>query len=83
MVRKVLVLRPPRALFGSIVGAVLTGSHHIAGDFELLSELLQLATRPPKSENSIPVPTSSAPSSSVRETLCEHRAIPAPNVIDE
>ena len=69
--------------FGSIVGAVLTGSHHIAGDLELLYELHQLATGPPQSEKSVPASPSSAPPSSAQETLCERRAIPAPNVIDE
>ena len=69
--------------FGSIVGAVLTGSHHIAGDLELLYEIRQLATQPPQSENSIPASPSSAPSSSTKEMLCEYRAIPVPNMIDE
>ena len=69
--------------FGSIVGAVLTGTRHIADDLQLLYELHQLATGPPQSENSIPVSRSSAPPSSAQETLCERRAIPAPNVIDE
>jgi hypothetical protein len=76
----------PRMLYhnlGSIVGAVLTGSRHIADDLELLNELRQLATRPPQSEKSVPVYRSSAPSSSTQEMLCEHRPIPAPNVIDE
>jgi hypothetical protein len=76
----------PRRLYhslGSIVGAVLTGSRHIAGDLELLYELRQLATGSSQSEKSVPVSRSSAPSSSTQETLCEHRAIPAPNVIDE
>jgi len=76
----------PRMLYhnlGSIVGAVQTRSRHIADDLELLYELRQLATGPPQSERSVPVSRSSAPSSSTQETLCEHRAIPAPNVIDE
>jgi len=76
----------PRMLYhnlGSIVGAVLTGSRHIADDLELLNELRQLATRPPQSEKSVPVYRSSAPSSSTQEMLCEHRPIPAPNVVDE
>ena len=76
----------PRMLynnFGSIFGAVLTRSRHIAGDLELLYELRQLATGPPQSERPVPVSRSSAPSSSTQETLCEHRAIPRPNVIDE
>ena len=69
--------------FGSIFGAVLAGSRHVAGDLELLYELRQLATGPPQSERSVPVSRSSTPSSAMQETLCEHRAIPAPNVIDE
>lgn len=76
----------PRGLYhnlGSIVGAVMTGSRHIAGDLELLYELRQLATRPPQSARSVPISRSSAPSPSTQETLCEHRAIPAPNVIDK
>jgi hypothetical protein len=76
----------PRMLYhnvGSIFGAVLTGSRHIADDFELLYELRKLATGPPQSEKSVPVSRSSAPSSSTQATLREHRAIPAPNVIDE
>ena len=68
---------------GSTVGAVLSGSRHIADDFELLYELHQLASGPPQSERSVPVSRSSAPSSPTQETLCERRAIPAPNVIDE
>jgi hypothetical protein len=76
----------PRMLYrnlGSFVSVVLTGSRHIADDLELFYELRQLATGPPQSERSVPVSRSSAPSSSTQETLCEHRAIPAPNVIDE
>jgi hypothetical protein len=76
----------PRMLyhnFGSIFGAVLTGSRHIAGDLELLYELRQLATGPPQSERSFPVSRSSAPTPSMQETICEHRAIPAANVIEE
>jgi hypothetical protein len=76
----------PRVLYhnlGSIFGAVLTGSRHIAGNLELLYELRQLATVPPQPERSAPVSRNSTPSSSTQETLCEHRAIPAPNVIDE
>jgi hypothetical protein len=76
----------PRMLYhnlSSIVGAVLTGTRHIAGDLELLYELRQLATGPPQSEKSVPVSRSSAPSSPEQKTLCEHRVIPAPNVIDE
>ena len=76
----------PRMLYhnlGSTVGAFVTGSRHIADDLELLYELRQLATGRPQSERSVPVSRSSAPSSSTQETLCEHRAIPAPNVIDE
>ena len=76
----------PRMLyhnFGSIFGAVLTGSRHIAGDLELLYELRQLATGPPQSEKSFPVSRSSAPTPPTQQTLCEHRAIPAANVIDE
>jgi len=85
-VRQTRIYLSPRMLYqnlGSIVGAVLTGSRHIADDLELLNELRQLATRPPQSEKSVPVSRSSAPSSSTQETLCEHRPIPAPNVIDE
>jgi hypothetical protein len=76
----------PRMLyrnFSSIIGAVLTRSRHIADDLELLYELRQLASGPPQSERSVSVSRSSAPSSSTQQTLCEHRAIPAPNVIDE
>ena len=69
--------------FGSIVGAVLTGSRHIAADFELLYVLRQLATGPPQLEKSVPVSRSSTPSSPTQKTLCEHRVTPAPNVIDE
>jgi len=68
---------------GSMVGSVLTGSRHVASDLELLYELHQLATGPQKSDRSVPVSRSSPPSSSTQETLCEHRAIPAPNVVDE
>jgi hypothetical protein len=78
--------RSPHMLYhdlGSAVGAVLSGSRHVADDFELLYELHQLASGPPQSEMSVPVSRSSAPSSSTQEMLCEHRAIPAPNVIDE
>jgi hypothetical protein len=67
---------------GSIVGTVLTGTRHIADDLVLLYELHQLASGPPQSER-VSVSRSSAPSSPVQKTLCEHRAIPAPNVIDE
>src|SRR5215472_11486890 len=70
----------PRTLyrdFGSIVGMVLTGTRHIADDLELLYELHQLATGPPRSERPVPVSRSSAPSSSTPETICEHRAIAA------
>jgi hypothetical protein len=76
----------PRMLYhnlGSIVGAVLTGTRHIADDLELLYALRQLATGPPQSEKSVPVYRSSAPSSPAQKTLCEHRVIPATNVIDE
>jgi len=76
----------PRMLyhnFGSIFGAILTGSRHIAGDLELLYELRQLATGLPQSEKSFPVSRSSAPTPSTQEMLCEHRAIPAANLIDE
>ena len=76
----------PRMLYrnlSSIVGAVLTGTRHIAGDLELLYELRQLATEPPQSEKSVPVSPSSAPSSPTQKILCEHRVTPAPNVIDE
>jgi hypothetical protein len=76
----------PRMLyhnFGSIFGALLTGSRHIVGDLELLYELRQLATGPPQSERSVPVSRSSTPPSSTQGTLCEHRAIPTSNVIDE
>ena len=76
----------PRMLYhnlGSIVGTVLTGTRHIADDLELLYELRQLATGPPQSEKSVPVSPNSAPSSPTQEMLCEHRATPAPNVIDE
>ena len=72
----------PRMLyhnFGSIFGALLTGSRHIAGDLELLYALHQLATAPPQSDKSVPVSQSSAPSSSTQEMFCERRAIPAPN----
>ena len=72
----------PRMLyhnFGSIFGAVLTGSRHIAGDFELLYALHRLATAPPQSDKAVPVSRSSAPSSSTLEMLCERRAISAPN----
>ena len=85
-VRQTRINLSPRMLYhnlGSIVGAVLTGSRHIADDLELLNELRQLATRPPQSEKSVPVYRSSAPSSSMQEMLCEHRPIPAPNVVDE
>jgi hypothetical protein len=68
---------------GSTVGAVLSRSRHFADDFQLLYELHQLASGPPQSERSVPVSRSSAPSSPTQETLCERRAIPAPNVIDE
>jgi hypothetical protein len=81
-----LPFRQTRSLynnFGSTVGAVLTGSRHIAGDLELLYDLHQLATGPPQSEKSVLVSRRSAPPSSTQETLCEHRAIPAPNIIDE
>ena len=84
--RKVNANLSPRMLYhnlGSTVGAVLSGSRHIADDFELLYELHQLASAPPQSERSVPVSRSSAPSSPTQETLCERRAIPAPNVIDE
>jgi len=76
----------PRMLYhnlGSIVGAVLTGSRHIADNLELLYELHQLASGPPQPERSGTVSRTSAPSSSTQTTLCEHRVIPAPNVIDE
>ena len=76
----------PRMLYhnvGSIVDTVLTGSRHIAGDLELLYELRQLATGPPQSEKLVPASRSSPPSSPAQKTLCEHRFIPAPNVIDE
>ena len=84
--RQIRINLSPRMLyhnFGSTVGAVLTGSRHIADDFELLYELRQLATGPPQSEKSVPVSRSSTPSSPAQKTLCEHRVIPAPNVIDE
>lgn len=76
----------PRMLYhnlGSIVGAVKIGSRHIADDLELLYELRQLASGPPQSERSAPVSRSSVPSLPTQETLCERRAIHAPNVIDE
>lgn len=85
-VRQPRINLSPRTLYhnlGSIVAAVQTGSHLIADDLELLYELRQLATGPPQPEKSVPVSRSSVPSSSAQETLCEHRAIPAPNVIDE
>ena len=72
----------PRMLyhnFGSMVGAVLTGSRHIAGDLELLYVLHQLATAPAQSDKSVPASPRSAPSSSTQQMLCERRAIPAPN----
>jgi hypothetical protein len=72
----------PRVLyhnFDSMVGAVLIGGHHIAGDLELLYALHQLATAAPQSDNAVPVSRSSVPSSSTQEMLCERRAIPAPN----
>ena len=68
---------------GSIVGTVLTETHHIADDFVLLYELHQLATGSPQLEKSVPVSRSPAPSSPTQKTLCEHRVTPAPNVIDE
>src|ERR1700721_781711 len=61
----------PRMLFpplGSIVGAVLSGSRHMAGDFELLYELHQLASGPPQSERSVSASPSTAPSSSTQKT---------------
>jgi hypothetical protein len=76
----------PRMLyhnFGSILGAVLIGSRHVAGDLELLSALHQLATAHLQSDKAVSVSLTSAPSSSTQEMLCEHRPIPAPNVIDE
>ena len=85
-VRQTHINLSPRMLyhnFGSIVGAALTGTRHLADDLQLLYELHQLATGPPQSEKSVPVSRSSAPPSSAQETLCERRAIPAPNVIDE
>src|SRR4029077_6565554 len=76
----------PRMLYHnvvSLVDTVLTGGRHIAGDLELLYELRQLASGPLQSEKLVPASRSSAPSSPAQTTRCEHRFIPAPNVIDE
>lgn len=66
----------PRILshnLGSFVSVVLTGSRHIADDFELLYQLSQLAMRASQPEKpSVPV-SSGSPLPSAQKTLCAYR----------
>jgi hypothetical protein len=64
--------------FGSLVGVVLTGSHHIVGSLETLYELRQLAMATSQTEGSSgSISLNSQSRSSAQVVVCDYRPMPA------
>jgi hypothetical protein len=64
--------------FGSLVGLVVTGSHHIVGSLETLYELRQLAVATSRTEGSSgSISLNSQSRSSAQVVVCDYRPRPA------
>jgi hypothetical protein len=64
--------------FGSLIGVVVTGSHHIVGSLETLYELRQLAVATSQTEGSSGSISLNS-RSSAQVVVCDYRAIPVQN----
>jgi hypothetical protein len=62
--------------FGSLVGVVVTGSHHIVGSLETLYQLRQLAVATSQTEGSSGSISLNS-RSSAQVVVCDYRAMPA------
>jgi hypothetical protein len=64
--------------FGSLVGAVVTGSHHLVGSLETLYELRELAVATSQAEGSSgSISLNSRSRSSAQSVVCDYRPMPA------